>query len=94
MHNVPLPYARDTNGKSTQIPTELSLKVKINMNTVEKYHSEHKAIRNMLEADTGDKMLKTRFNLPKSLIIKITTPQILTVLCVFPHYCLIESKLK
>lgn len=51
------------------------------------------AISDMLKAETGDKMLKTRFYLTKSLVIQITAPQILTVLCVFPHYGLVESKL-
>lgn len=45
--------------------------------TLEKYHSESKAIRDVLKAETGALMLKTRFDLPKSRARETTASQIL-----------------
>ena len=45
-----------------------------------------------MKAVAGAMMLKTRFDLPKSLDIQTTTPQILTTLWVSCHYGLQNSK--
>lgn len=45
----------------------------------------------MLKAETGATMLKTRFDLSKSLVIQTTASQILIVLSVFSHYGLVKT---